>query len=63
MPALESAEVSCPSCWETIELAVDTSAGDQIYTEDCAVCCQPMRVRLIVGDSGGFTLEVEAENG
>lgn len=59
---LESAEVCCPACWETIELSVDLSAGSAAYTEDCPVCCQPMLVRLDVDDEGAFRVEVEAEN-
>lgn len=36
----------CPYCSEPIELAVDVSGGNQHYTEDCQVCCQPIRVRI-----------------
>jgi len=46
---LESCRVTCPNCWESIELLVDLSGGDSVYTEDCPVCCQPMQVRLRVG--------------
>ena len=61
---LESAIVICPACWESIELSVDLSAGDQTYTEDCAVCCQPMVVSLHVdpADPEQFDVAVEAEN-
>ena len=32
----------CPSCGETITIALDRSAGDeQEYVEDCPVCCNP----------------------
>ena len=55
--------VTCPACWETIELSLDLSAGTQTYTEDCSVCCNPMTVRLWVADDGEeFTVEVEAES-
>ncbi len=64
MERLEDAEVACPSCWETVELTLDLSAGSQTYTEDCPVCCQPMQVRLLVDeDEGTYTVDVEAENG
>ncbi|MDB5988462.1 MAG: motif-containing cysteine-rich protein [Nevskia sp.] len=63
MEQLEHAEVGCPSCWESVELTLDLSAGSQTYTEDCPVCCQPMLVRLRVDpDEGSFNVEVEAEN-
>jgi cysteine-rich CPXCG protein len=61
---LETALVSCPYCWEMVELSLDLSAGSQAYTEDCPVCCQPMLVRLRVDpEGGGHEVDVEAENG
>jgi transcription elongation factor Elf1 len=60
---LETAEVTCPACWETVELSIDLSAGSQTYTEDCAVCCRPMTVRVWVSDDlAEFNVEVEAES-
>jgi transcription elongation factor Elf1 len=59
---LEEAEVSCPYCGETIVLELDLSAGSQVYTEDCSVCCQPMQVRLTVGEDEDFQVAVETEN-
>ncbi len=60
---IEQTEVTCPACWETIELTVDLSAGSQTYTEDCPVCCRPMTVRLQVGHDGAdWSLEVEPES-
>lgn len=56
MPMLDVAKVSCPYCGEPLELLVDPSAGDQQYTEDCQVCCQPMVIRVQThaeGESGG----------
>jgi hypothetical protein len=61
MPMLEEAEVTCPSCWETILLEIDLSGGSAIYTEDCSVCCRPMRVELTVTDLG-FEVSVDREN-
>lgn len=60
---IEDALVTCPACWETIELSLDLSAGSQTYTEDCPVCCRPMTVRLWVDEDGReFNVEVEAES-
>ena len=58
----DSHEVVCPYCWETIELELDLSAGDQTYTEDCAVCCQPLLVRLAVAADGSHAVDVAREN-
>jgi len=66
MAMLEESTVTCPYCWEEIELTLDLSAGSQTYTEDCSVCCQPILVKLQVNedDEGGaaFSVDVEAEN-
>jgi len=51
----------CPYCGERIALDVDQSAGDQDYTEDCSVCCQPIRVRVRLEDRR-LTVEFEQEN-
>ena len=58
----EAAEVTCPYCWETINLELDLSAGSQTYTEDCPVCCQPLLVRLSMAEGGGYAVEVQREN-
>lgn len=48
MNLLQSVQVQCPYCWETIELTADTSEPEQDYIEDCSVCCQPMEVQMRV---------------
>lgn len=49
---LESIVMQCPYCGESFHSGVDASAGDQDYTEDCAVCCRPISVCVRVqGDS------------
>lgn len=60
---LEEREVTCPSCWETIALEIDLSAGSQTYAEDCPVCCRPMTVRLRVDeDLETFEVDIEPES-
>lgn len=49
---LEETTVICPYCGESITLLIDCSAGDQRYTEDCFVCCQPIEVALEVTAEG-----------
>lgn len=49
---LDTVEVGCPYCGESLELLVDASAGDQQYTEDCQVCCQPMVVQVRFDEAG-----------
>ena len=50
------ARVDCPYCGESYDTTVDLSAGDQMYVEDCAVCCRPITLVLEVADDDGFTL-------
>ena len=56
-------QAQCPYCWEAIDLALDLSAGSAVYTEDCPVCCQPIRVALTVAPDGDYLVDVERENG
>ncbi|PPS61309.1 CPXCG motif-containing cysteine-rich protein [Pseudomonas sp. BRM28] len=39
---VESAFYDCPYCDEQVETTVDLSGGDQVYIEDCQVCCRPI---------------------
>lgn len=55
-------EVRCPYCGETIALAVDGSAGDQHYIEDCPVCCRPIEVAVSFDEDGEAMLSVHGEN-
>ena len=34
----------CPYCWEEISMILDNTVNNQIYIEDCEVCCNPIEV-------------------
>lgn len=51
---IEPVVMHCPYCGEAYDGAVDLSAGDQCYVEDCAVCCRPIVVVVRVADDGGL---------
>lgn len=59
---LDVVAVSCPYCGEPLDLMIDGSAGDQQYTEDCQVCCQPMVVRALLDEQGLPSVEVFRED-
>ncbi|HUH89994.1 MAG TPA: CPXCG motif-containing cysteine-rich protein [Lysobacter sp.] len=59
---LPSIPTQCPCCGEPIDLLVDDSIEQQDYTEDCAVCCRPLRVTVVIVD-GDPQVNVSAENG
>lgn len=37
---------TCPYCWETISMLLDNSISNQIYIEDCEVCCNPIQLSV-----------------
>jgi hypothetical protein len=41
------ADVRCPYCRETVEIAIDPDGGEaQEYVEDCEICCKPWQVNV-----------------
>lgn len=55
-------EVICPYCWEKITLLIDPTAGEQQYTEDCSVCCQPIVVIARPMPGGHMAVDVGRES-
>jgi len=49
---LEEVTIACPYCGEEFTVLIDSSAGNQSYYEDCAVCCQPIFFRVWVEEQG-----------
>jgi len=56
---IDTREITCPHCWETIEIVIDLSAASQSYIEDCSVCCRPIAISVIAED--GEIVELGAE--
>lgn len=42
--------ITCPHCWEQIEIVVDRSVPEQQYIEDCSVCCRPILLSVVIPD-------------
>jgi hypothetical protein len=55
--------ITCPYCWETIEIALDLSVEEQRYVEDCSVCCRPISIRYRADDGVLSEVEIAAESG
>ncbi len=56
-----SNEIECPFCGEPGEVAADydpNEPGDQVFVQDCGVCCRPWTVVAHVGYDGEVTFEV-----
>ena len=49
-------------CGEENEIFVDPSAGRrQTFTEDCAVCCRPNLITLVIEEDGDVLLQATQE--
>lgn len=55
----ETAEYTCPSCGESIQIAIDPTGGSvQEYIEDCPVCCRPNALTIRLDRLGEATVDV-----
>ena len=54
--------ITCPYCWEPIEIALDLSVDSQQQVEDCSVCCRPIVIRNRAENGELAALEAAAEN-
>jgi hypothetical protein len=55
--------ITCPYCWESIEIALDLSVDEQQQVEDCSVCCRPIVIRYSAIDGELESLDIAAESG
>lgn len=61
MDELVSSEQVCPYCGELLTLLVEPTAGEQVYIEDCSVCCRPIECRLRLS-LDGWQLELRRDD-
>ena len=62
MSLVNSYHVACPYCLEQIEILIDVTAGSQVYTEDCEVCCHPILFRISMDNGRLMDIEAVQEN-
>ncbi|CAN5597028.1 CPXCG motif-containing cysteine-rich protein [soil metagenome] len=55
-------DIHCPYCGERIAVAVDDSAGEQAYIEDCQVCCRPIEISVAFDGDGTPAVFARGEN-
>lgn len=48
----------CPYCWEEISMLFDTSIRNQLYIEDCEVCCNPIEVNAVFENDELISLDI-----
>ncbi len=61
MDLLQTHNLDCPYCGESIQLIIDCSISDQEYIEDCQVCCRPINIFVSIED-GAAQIHVAHEN-
>ena len=49
---LETREVECPYCGESIEVDIEPLEESQSFIEDCTVCCRPIQYHTVSGADG-----------
>jgi hypothetical protein len=59
---IQSTTITCPYCWQAIEILLDLSSSGQRQVEDCSVCCRPIVIDYRAEDGELMTLEIEAES-
>ena len=59
---IQSKTITCPYCWESIEIALDLSVDEQQQVEDCSVCCRPIVIRYSAAEGELVALDVVAEH-
>lgn len=58
----DEAAYVCNACGEEIVVPVDLSAGEeQVYVEDCPVCCRPNVLHVTIDPDGDVRVWSEAE--
>jgi len=62
MYELHEVAIGCPYCGERIEVVIDGSVEEQIYIEDCQVCCQPIVLIVRMGDDGRPRVQTRRED-
>jgi hypothetical protein len=50
--SLETHDILCPYCGESIEVDIEMLDTVQEYVEDCSICCRPIQFRITRGDEG-----------
>ena len=50
----------CPYCWENISMLFDTSVNDQVYIEDCEICCNPIEINPVFENAKLILLNISS---
>ena len=50
----------CPYCWQQISFVLDLSVAEQVYIEDCEVCCNPIEVEIPAEEGEAMAFEARS---
>ncbi|NQZ81065.1 MAG: CPXCG motif-containing cysteine-rich protein [Colwellia sp.] len=62
MNHLIETSVGCPYCGETIDVLIEPTDLEQLYIEDCQVCCKPINFLVSESTNGEFLVSVYSED-
>ncbi|MCW8964713.1 MAG: CPXCG motif-containing cysteine-rich protein [Gammaproteobacteria bacterium] len=62
MNTIETSEVTCPYCAESIEILIDCGTPEQDYIEDCPVCCRPIAFAVAISGNGKISVTAGRED-
>ncbi|MGX5200491.1 CPXCG motif-containing cysteine-rich protein [Aliikangiella sp. IMCC44632] len=54
--------ITCPYCWQEIDVLIDTSVTYQEYIEDCQVCCRPIVFQVVADPEQAPQVVVKSED-
>ena len=54
-------EVQCPYCGSSFTCFIDTSIANQMYTEDCHICCKPIVFTVQANPGEILSLDLQSE--
>jgi transcription elongation factor Elf1 len=49
----------CPYCWEQISMLIDASQRQQVYIEDCEICCNPIQLSVTIENQEIISFQAE----
>ena len=48
----------CPHCWGNISMLFDASVSNQLYIEDCEICCNPIEINPVFDNAELIRLNI-----
>ncbi|MCP1727981.1 hypothetical protein J2T60_001981 [Natronospira proteinivora] len=59
MEELSSPAITCPWCFESIEIQLEPESEAGEWVEDCSVCCHPINLTLSIEPDGRWQIQAD----